>query len=163
MAFGDVKLDVCRGGCGGVWFDRWELQKLDEPHEEASEKLLNMERDESIRIEVEQRRKCPRCDDVVLMRHYFSVKTEVEVDECPGCAGYWLDHDELAKIRSLFTSEEEKDQAAEKYFNDTYGTKLKAMQAESKGKQERARRFARLFRFVCPSYYVPGKQRWGAF
>ena len=32
-----------------------------------------------------------------------------------------------------------------------------------KGKMESARRVARTFKFLCPSYYMPGKQPWGAF
>ena len=27
----------------------------------------------------------------------------------------------------------------------------------------KARRIAHAFRFICPSYYIPGKQSWGAF
>jgi hypothetical protein len=37
------------------------------------------------------------------------------------------------------------------------------MSRESAEKLQKARRFARLFRFLLPSYYIPGKQRWGAF
>ena len=35
-----------------------------------------------------------------MMRHPFSVKREIEIDECPNCAGYWLDHGELDAIRN---------------------------------------------------------------
>ena len=31
--FGEVTVDVCEGGCGGVWFDWFEFKKVDEPHE----------------------------------------------------------------------------------------------------------------------------------
>jgi uncharacterized protein len=27
----------------------------------------------------------------------------------------------------------------------------------------KARRIAYTFRFICPSYYIPGEQDWGAF
>ncbi len=37
------------------------------------------------------------------------------------------------------------------------------MRAESEENALKAQRFARMFRFICPSYYVPGKQLWGAF
>jgi Zn-finger nucleic acid-binding protein len=98
-----------------------------------------------------------------MMRHYFSVREEVEVDECPGCGGVWLDQGELRKIRSLFRSEEERDRAARERFADLFDAKLHRARAQSLGERERARRFARLFRYICPSFYVPGKQRWGAF
>jgi len=28
---------------------------------------------------------------------------------------------------------------------------------------ESARKIANAFKFICPSYYIPGKQAWGAF
>jgi hypothetical protein len=102
----DVAVDVCNGGCGGIWFDNYELAKFDEPHESAPE-LLDMERDDSITVDHTERLNCPKCSDVVMMRHFSSVKKEVEVDECPACGGFWLDAGELGSIRSLFDTEEE--------------------------------------------------------
>ena len=29
--------------------------------------------------------------------------------------------------------------------------------------KESARKVARIFKFISPSYYIPGKQGWGAF
>jgi Zn-finger nucleic acid-binding protein len=97
------------------------------------------------------------------MRHFFSVKKEVEVDECPGCGGFWLDAGELVKIRSLFKTEEERHQAAHEYFTEVFGGELSAMAAENEEKLGKVRKIANMFRFVCPSYYIPGKQDWGAF
>ena len=37
-----ITVDVCKQGCGGIWFDRFELQKVDEMHESAGEILLQM-------------------------------------------------------------------------------------------------------------------------
>jgi len=31
MTVGDVTVDVCQRGCGGIWFDNFELEKFDEP------------------------------------------------------------------------------------------------------------------------------------
>ena len=44
MKVGDVMVDVCQGGCGGIWFDNYELEKFDEPHESAGEELLARQR-----------------------------------------------------------------------------------------------------------------------
>jgi len=33
-----------------------------------------------------------------MMRRYFSPLKAVEIDECPSCAGIWLDNGELEKI-----------------------------------------------------------------
>jgi Zn-finger nucleic acid-binding protein len=163
MTVGDVTVDVCKGGCGGIWFDNFELKKFDEPHESEGEALLDIERDESIVVDRTARLKCPKCDDIVMMRHFFSVKKEVEVDECPNCAGFWLDAGELRRIRTLFNTEEERHKAAEEYFEEVFGDDLAEMRAESQEKLARSREIAHMFRFICPSYYIPGKQKWGAF
>jgi hypothetical protein len=97
---GSVAVDVCQGGCGGIWFDAFELQKVDEQDETAGEPLLNIERDERLVLDRSHKRECPRCTDVKLHRHFFSAKRRVEVDQCPNCAGYWLDAGELAMIRA---------------------------------------------------------------
>lgn len=30
MTTNNVRLEVCHGGCGGIWFDKFELDNLDE-------------------------------------------------------------------------------------------------------------------------------------
>jgi Zn-finger nucleic acid-binding protein len=96
---GSLVVDVCQGGCGGIWFDAFELQRVDEDKEVAGERLLNIQRDERIQVDPTRKRDCPRCAGVKLKRHFFSPKRRVEVDECPSCGGYWLDAGELAQIR----------------------------------------------------------------
>ena len=96
---GAVEVDVCEGGCGGVWFDAFELKKVDEQHEAAGEHLLQIRRDPGIRADAARKRGCPRCEGIKLKRHAFSRTSRVEVDHCPNCAGYWLDAGELEKIR----------------------------------------------------------------
>jgi len=159
----DVKLDVCSQGCGGVWFDQFEFRKFDEPHEEAGTELLDLEAARTRPTGADDRFECPCCDDVVLRRHFFSTKRQVEVDECPSCAGVWLDVGELRDIRSLFPSEEARKQAASEYFDDVFGPDLQSMRAESEGKRNAATRFAHALRFFTPSYWIPGDQEWGAY
>jgi uncharacterized protein len=93
-------VDVCQGGCGGIWFDAFELQRVDEQDEAAGEPLLNIQRDERLALDRSRKRECPRCEGVKLHRHFFSAKRQVEVDQCPNCGGYWLDAGELALIRA---------------------------------------------------------------
>jgi len=163
MTAGDVTVDVCRFGCGGMWFDQFELRKVDEPHESAGESLLEVERDETVRVDHSAKRMCPKCAGMTMMKHFFSPQREVEVDECPNCAGFWLDHGELSKIRTQFSSEQERKQAAGQYFADVFGDRLAEMAQESQEQREKAGTIANLFRFLCPSYYLPGKQDWAAF
>ena len=96
----DVTVDVCQGGCGGIWFDAFELEKVDEKREPAGEPLLHIQRDEHLIVDPSRKRECPRCAGVKLHRHFFSAKRRVEVDQCPNCGGYWLDAGELALIRA---------------------------------------------------------------
>jgi Zn-finger nucleic acid-binding protein len=159
----DIAVDVCKQGCGGLWFDKFELQKVDEPHESAGESLLQIIVGKNVATDHSQRRKCPKCEDITMMRHFFSVKKEVEVDECPNCGGFWLDYGELGRIRSQYASEEERKAAAKDYFENIFGDELKRMQEESQEKLEKAKKIANMFRFICPTYYIPGKQDWGAF
>jgi Zn-finger nucleic acid-binding protein len=97
---GAVVVDVCHGGCGGIWFDLFELQRVDEQHEAAGEPLLNIPRDPALKVDFARKRDCPRCEGIKLKRHFFSAKRQVEVDQCPNCGGYWLDAGELEKIRA---------------------------------------------------------------
>lgn len=158
-----ITVDVCKGGCGGIWFDRFELQKVDEPKESAGEVLLNVEKEKGLRLDHRKRLRCPKCDGIVMMRHFFSAKKQVEVDECPGCGGFWLDTGELGTIRKEFGSEEERKKAAEEYFSEIFDNQLSTLHAKSEEHAEHAKKIARVFRFICPSYYIPGKQDGGAF
>jgi len=96
---GKLTVDVCRGGCGGIWFDAFELQQVDEPQESTGAWLVDIERDPQLHVDSLSKRACPRCQGVKLKRRYFSPKRQFEIDECPGCGGYWLDAGELEKIR----------------------------------------------------------------
>ena len=51
-----------------------------------------------------------------------------------GCGGFWLDAGELAKIRSLFKTEQEREKAAEEYFSEIFGDQLDEMKAGSEAK-----------------------------
>ncbi len=99
LRVGGLVVDVCRGGCGGIWFDAFELQRVDEANEAAGEALFELERDERVVVDPARKRECPRCAGIKLYRHFFSAKRRIEVDQCPNCAGYWLDAGELARIR----------------------------------------------------------------
>ncbi len=162
MKVGEITVDVCRGGCGGIWFDKWELMRVDEKSEAAGEELVNIERDPNISVNKGKRR-CPKCGDVYMMRHFFTAKQEIEVDECPKCGGFWLDAGELAAIRAQFESESDRKEAAEKLFNSMFGAKIEEEEAKLQMKRERAKKLRNMLKFLCPSYYIPGKQDWGAF
>jgi Zn-finger nucleic acid-binding protein len=98
---GSIEVDVCHGGCGGIWFDAFELGQLDqywstEPRE-MRVPLVNPER----LMAANPMRHCPRCDQIKLRRHFHNASRLVQVDSCPGCAGVWLDAGEFQRIREL--------------------------------------------------------------
>jgi uncharacterized protein len=160
---GRITVDACVGGCGGLWFDRYELMRVDESDESTGESLLDIARDPNLEVDLSKRLNCPKTPGVVMMRHFFSVKRQVVVDECPDCGGHWLDPGELRTIRTEYASEEERERAAQEYFSEVFGPELAAAHAKTEEDLARAQRFAYIFRFITPSYYIPGKQDWGAF
>jgi len=159
----NINVDVCQGGCGGVWFDWFELKKVDESHEALGEDLMHVERNPDVKLYQDGKRICPRCEGMPMLQHFASVKREVEVDECPNCAGFFLDYGELNAIRDQFETEGERKGAAEAVFADLFDEGLDELAADDDERRERAQGVARMFRFLLPSYWLPGKQKWGAF
>jgi Zn-finger nucleic acid-binding protein len=150
-----VVLDVCREGCGGIWFDRLELKQLDEPHEEVEALLLEIHAAGERAVDHEARRDCPRCDAVVLMRRFASGKREVAVDECPGCGGFWLDGGELPRIRSEYRTEAERKQAALKLAFGPDADPVGGLAAESAASVDRHEKLTWILNLLCR----PGRRR----
>lgn len=156
-----ITLDVCKEGCGGIWFDRFELHKMDEPHEFTDENLVDLLSTESkVNSDQTKRHNCPKCKDVVMMRNFFSAMKEIEVDHCPKCAGYWLDEGELFHIRKQFKTEEERKQAAMEYFSVLFNEDLSRMKQESDEKADHAKKIANMFRLISPTYYYSKIKNW---
>jgi len=158
-----VSVDVCDGGCGGIWFDKDELSHFDEPHESAGALLLSLKRDPMLDVDRNARYDCPRCERYVMQRHYFSVRMSVQVDTCPGCGGVFLDAGELSGIRGLFDSEEEREAASKEFWDEVFESRMADSEQEIEESLARSRRIAGLFRFLSPSFWLPGKQSWGSY
>jgi uncharacterized protein len=156
MEVAGIKVDVCRGGCAGIWFDQYELKKFDEPHEAEGLALLDVDRDPSVNVDHSAKRECPRCD-TPMMRHFYSFSHEIEIDECPRCAGFWLDQGELAAIRDQFDTEEGRESAADEAFSKLFGEELARMETESRSQCENTGRIGNILRFLCPSRIFSGR------
>lgn len=100
FVIGGVTVDACEGGCAGIWFDAFELQRVDDQHEIAGNTVLNLQRNPTLVVDLTRKRECPRCAGIKLKRQFFSPKLRIEVDLCPQCGGYWLDAGELETIRA---------------------------------------------------------------
>ncbi len=159
---GGILVDTCQDGCGGVWFDWMELKKVDEPDEDVADVLLAEPPTYLVESHDQRQHGCPRCDGQPMQRHFFSVKRQVEVDECPACGGFWLDAGELAAIRGLFATEEDAREAARNIFGELVDENFAEERAVTDERLAKSRQVAHLFRFICPSYWIPGKQEWGA-
>jgi len=92
---GGMTLDVCYGGCGGIWFDATELERVDA---RAANTLHTIWQAPPGRARVEGARICPRCAGQELERKWFSEFKKVEIDQCPQCGGVWLDAGEFSRI-----------------------------------------------------------------
>ncbi len=87
--------------CGGVFFDNLELSKFKSSSDIRGEALAkHLKQFDSHLLNENERIKCPKCTDIVMMRRYYSPLKVIEIDECPGCAGIWLDTGELSKIQN---------------------------------------------------------------
>ena len=150
-----ITLDVCSNGCGGIWFDRFELQKMDESHEFTDEVLPDVEVSPQVTVDHTKKRNCPKCQNIVMMRHFFSPSKDVEIDECPKCAGFWLDDGELLAIRNQYNDEDARKKAAQKHFAAMFDVELERMKAESAEETEKSQKIARMLRLITPSYYFP--------
>ncbi|MGN6642677.1 MAG: zf-TFIIB domain-containing protein [Verrucomicrobiota bacterium] len=92
---GDMTLDVCYGGCGGIWFDAAELERVSA---RAATTLHSIWQVPVNSVKLTEPRLCPRCPEQVLERKWFSELKQVEIDQCAKCGGIWLDAGEFSRI-----------------------------------------------------------------
>ena len=119
MMAGDIELDACKEGCGGVWFDRGELEKFDEPHEFPAHPILELaKRTESIRVDPKKIKRCPCCPDENLVKQFLDIKNEVQIDVCWNCGGVWLDPGEINTVRGQYATYAERSIAVNGYIEE---------------------------------------------
>lgn len=128
-----VNLDVCLNGCGGIYFDNREFEKFDETNEDITP-LLEAYKGKTFKtVDETKQRVCPVCK-TKMVKNFSSAKKEIEVDECYGCGGRFLDYKELEKIRAEYPNENERADAAVKLLYKEAGQEL----AKFKVKYERS-------------------------
>ena len=92
---GGMTLDVCYGGCGGIWFDSSELERVNARAAATLHTIWNVP---VANVKLTEPRLCPRCPELVLERKWFSESKKVEIDQCTKCGGIWLDAGEFSRI-----------------------------------------------------------------
>ncbi|TKB44124.1 zf-TFIIB domain-containing protein [Thalassotalea mangrovi] len=123
---GGISLEVSES-CGGVFFDNTELCNFKDPQSVRGSALVkHLRQFENSVLDETQRVNCPKCDNIVMMRRYFSPLKVVEIDECPGCGGIWLDTGELSKLHDNHLTERERALLRVELKNDTYIPNIEA-------------------------------------
>lgn len=148
VSAGEIRVDACVGGCGGIWFDQLELKRLDAHHDALGEELLTLAGPEPAPPDTREKRQCPRCENQPMLRWFYSPARRVMVDHCPNCGGHWLDAGELRAIRELYKDDSEREREIDRFFDESFGEHVEQMAAE----RERGRRgpLRRMFGFLLP-------------
>jgi Zn-finger nucleic acid-binding protein len=152
--FGGVKVHVCINGCKGLWFDWLQLQKLDHKNQGFGDALQAALKYPRVNDDNRGRLTCPKCK-LLMYRHEFDLDKEVNVDECYGCGGFFLDSGELSEIRDHSMSPQEEQAYLNKFVEDMPETK--ALEAQVKKDELRADAIAHYTRFLRHGYYMAGK------
>ncbi len=97
--------DICTDGCGGVWLDNRELDKIDESDENADVILDALNEKTFEPVNKTKERICPVCGAKMVKNKYTDDVVPVEIDACYSCGGKFLDNDELALIRKQYEEE----------------------------------------------------------
>ena len=86
----ELSYDVCEK-CGSLWLDAGELDKM-AFQVKGSIEFSSEEEDAALGKDA---RKCPRCVDFELARVRFLGETDIVLEHCRNCGGFWLDGGEL--------------------------------------------------------------------
>lgn len=92
-------LDVCLDGCGGIYFDNEEFDKINQAQAEIPELVDALKDKHFMLVDTEKARMCPDCSHIMI-KSFSSQNNEVEVDTCKNCGGVFLDCNELFQIRN---------------------------------------------------------------
>jgi len=87
-----ISYDICEG-CGSLWLDAGELDKMAFQVEGSIEYSSK----DKIEGDSELLKKCPRCEDAALDKVSF-IGSDIGLDRCGNCGGFWLDGGELDLI-----------------------------------------------------------------
>jgi Zn-finger nucleic acid-binding protein len=85
-----ISYDICEK-CGSLWLDKGELDKL---AFQVDGSIEYCSRDQ-IPGKGQNVKACPRCDGVTLENVAFVGNSDIPLDRCPNCEGFWLDGGEL--------------------------------------------------------------------
>lgn len=146
-----ITLQVCDGGCGGLWLNWFDLETFDQLQPPAMEPVA-IHLDENRKFNPPLQLCCPHCTHLVMNRRFIPVIDDVLVDECPSCGGIWLSADELNEIREQLENE-----GADWQIGAAYTPKTDAESGDTRQAQ-RDRRFMNACHFLCSSRQITQHQ-----
>lgn len=112
----DLSLDICQKGCGGIWFDRGELEKIDQDSISLPSNILRPVKFQNVVIDRAKERNCPKCSSNPLDKNIYDNQYEIEIDSCFKCGGIWLDLGEIETLREHNSSKEERAEVIESFI-----------------------------------------------
>ncbi len=85
------------GQCDGMFLDRGELNNVAEPTSGDLE-FSTVDLDSFEHPDAFGPARCPRCETAVMKKVEFVIYTNIILDYCEACHGFWLDGPELERI-----------------------------------------------------------------
>ena len=105
-----INIDVCVDGCGGMYFDNRELQKVQDDDASVSSIIESINLKAAFaNVDVDAPRVCPACGTNMVK---MGGNVGIEYDSCNVCGGKFLDNGELKKMHDLVLKGESKLDAA---------------------------------------------------
>lgn len=100
VVYAGVEIDRCVN-CGGLWFDRQEVEQLREI--KGSESLdIGDPRMGNQFDRTASKVECPRCQGQQMIRMLDIDEYSIWYEKCPCCQGIWLDAGEFKKFKDNF-------------------------------------------------------------
>ena len=94
---GDAEAYGC-DRCAGIFFTAGELDRLAEPHQGSLE-YSSVALDGFSHTDRQGAAACP-ADGTAMKKVNFNIYTDIILDYCPTCGGFWLDGGELERINT---------------------------------------------------------------
>lgn len=113
------EIEIFSSAHGGVFFDNRQIVSFSDPAQKRAVVLAeHLSSLPAVDTNLKARIHCPKCPSIVMMRRFFTPLHAVEIDECPNCAGIWLDAGELDKIHENYLTARERALLANQQANE---------------------------------------------
>jgi len=97
-SFHGVEVDMC-DRCSGLFLHRGELDKVAEAHRGDLE-YSTLDQEDFRHDDEYGPIPCPACSRHAMKKVEFIIYTNIILDYCPACGGFWLDGREMDKINT---------------------------------------------------------------